>query len=188
MPDEVTMRDDALSVIVCGSSAAMDVPNYLGALRRRVRGPLRVLLTASAARFIPFQVVRWLADEAYAADAVELNPTEFALRSRGVLVLPSTANMIAGAALGLAATPAQTAVLVARTPVLFFPSMNELMWQRATTQRHVATLRGDGHIVVDPLEREAYQMWSRQWGPGRTLPPPADVAKIVLDWLGEDGV
>jgi phosphopantothenoylcysteine synthetase/decarboxylase len=165
----------------------MDVPNYLGALRRRVRRPLRALLTDSAQRFIPYQVVAWLADEAYASDAADLNPTEFALRSRAVVVLPSTANMIASAALGLAATPAQTAVLVARPPVLFFPSMNELMWQRPTTRRHVATLRGDGHVVVDPHEREAYQMWSRTWAPGRTLPPPEDVAKIVLDWIGEDG-
>lgn len=182
------MHDNALSVIVCGASAAMDVPNYLNALQRHVRGPHRVLLTTSAERFTPFDVVAWLADEAYRSDAADLNPTEFALRSRAVVVLPSTANMIASAALGLAATPAQTAVLVARTPVLFFPSMNELMWERATTRRHVATLRGDGHVVVDPHEREAYQMWSRQWAPGRTLPPPADVAKIVLDWLGEDGV
>jgi phosphopantothenoylcysteine decarboxylase len=179
------MLDDALSVIVCGASAAIDVPNYLGALRRQVPGPMRVLLTTSAQRFIPFQVVEWLSDEAYASDAAELNPTEFAMRSRAMVVLPCTANMIGSAALGLAATPAQTAVLVARTPVLFFPSMHELMWLRASTRRHVARLRGDGHVVVDPSEREAYQMWSRQWGPGRVLPPPADVAKIVLDWCGE---
>lgn len=181
------MRDDALSVIVCGASAAMDMPDYLNALQREVPGPLRVLLTASAERFVPTQVLAWLADEAYSSAAADLNPTEFALRSRAVVVLPATANMIASAALGLAATPAQTAVLVARTPVLFFPSMNELMWLRPTTRRHVTTLRGDGHVVVDPTERETYQMWSRQRAPGRALPPPADVAKIVLDWCGETG-
>jgi phosphopantothenoylcysteine synthetase/decarboxylase len=181
------MRDDALSVVVCGSSAAMDLPGHLGALRRRVRGPLRALLTHSAERFVPAQVVRWLTDEAYTADADDLNPTELALRSRAVIVLPATAHMLASAALGLAATPAQTVVLAARTPVLFFPAMNEVMWDKPVTRRHLATLRGDGHAVVDPYEREAYQMWSRQWGPGRVLPPPAHVAKIVLDWLGEDG-
>ena len=182
------MRDDAVSVIVCGASAAMDVPGYLNALQRTVRGPLRALLTTSAQRFVPLQVAAWLTDEAYASDAPDLNPTEFAQRSRAVVVLPATANMIASAALGLAATPAQTAILAAPTPVLFFPTMHEQMWDKPATRRHVATLRGDGHVVVDPLERETYQLWNRQWGPGRTLPPPAHVAKTVLDWLGEDGV
>jgi phosphopantothenoylcysteine synthetase/decarboxylase len=182
------VRDGALSVIVCGASAAMDVPDYLNALQRTVRGPLRALLTASAQRFVPPQVVSWLTDEAYVSDAPDLNPTEFAQRSRVVVVLPATANMIASAALGLAATPAQTAVLAAPVPVLFFPAMHEDMWTRPATQRHVATLRGDGHVVVDPVERETYQLWSRRWGPGRALPPPAHVAKTVLDWLGEDGV
>ena len=55
-----------------------------------------------------------------AADAPDLNPTEFALRSRAVIVLPATANMLASAALGLAGMPAQTAVLAAPGPVLFF--------------------------------------------------------------------
>jgi phosphopantothenoylcysteine decarboxylase len=180
------MRDDALSVIVCGASAAMGVPDYLIALRRQTPGPLRVLLTAGAERFVTRQVVDWLADETYGSDAADLNPTEFALRSRVVIVLPCTANMLASAALGLAATPAQTVVLTAGTPVLFFPNVHERMWARASTRRHVATLRGDGHVVVDPDEREAYLMWSRQWGPARVLPSPGDVAKIVLDHLGDD--
>jgi len=182
------MRDDALSVIVCGSSAAMDVPDHLNALQRHVRGPLRALLTHSAERFVLPQVVRWLTDETWAADSPDLNPAEFALRSRAVVVLPATAHMLASAALGLAGTPAQTAVLAARGPVLFFPAMNESMWDKPATRRHVATLRGDGHVVVDPHEREAYQLWCRGWGPGRVLPPPQHVAKIVLDWLGEDDV
>lgn len=182
------MRDDAISVIVCGASAALDLPGYLGALRHRVRGPLRILATASAGRFLPTGALGWLADEAYDSAAADLNPTEFAMRSRAVVVLPATANMLASAALGLAATPAQTVLLAATAPILFFPSMNEVMWTRSTTRRHVATLRGEGHIVVDPHERDAYQMWSRQSAPGRVLPPPADVAKIVLDRLGENGV
>ena len=182
------MLDDALSVVVCGASATMDVPTYLTALRKRVPAPLRVLLTASATRFVTPQAIDWLVDETCTSDGPDLNPTEFAMRSRAIVVLPCTANMIAAAALGLAATPAQTALLAAPGPVLFFPNMHERMWSRPTTQRHVATLRGDGHVVVDPHAREAFLLWSGEWAPARVLPPAGDVAKVVQEWWeGGDG-
>jgi phosphopantothenoylcysteine synthetase/decarboxylase len=129
----------------------------------------------------------WAADEVWLSTAADLNPTELALRSRGIAVLPATANMVASAALGLAATSAQTAVLAAPGPVLFFPAMNQAMWDRDSTRRHVATLRGDGHVVIDPHQREVFELWRREVVTGATLPTPDEVSKIVLGWLGEAG-
>jgi phosphopantothenoylcysteine synthetase/decarboxylase len=177
------MRDDTLSVIACGSSAASQLPVYLTWLRQEIDLDLRVLLTSSAARFVQPQVAKWYADEAYTSDDPALNPTEFAKRSAAVVVLPASANTIASAALGLAATPAQTVLLAAERPVLFFPNMNRAMWAKAPTRRHVATLRADGHTVVEPQEQVIFELWRRENAPGITMPPPDEAARTVIGWL-----
>jgi phosphopantothenoylcysteine synthetase/decarboxylase len=123
--------------------------------------------------------MRWYADELFESGEPGLNPVEFALRSACVVVLPATANMLAAAALGLAASPAQTILLSAPSPVVFFPAMNLTMWQAPQVRRHLATLRGDGHIVVDPHEREVYQYWRRGIAVG-LAPPPADHVRKVI--------
>lgn len=173
------MNSDALSVIACGSAAAAHLPEYLMELKAHCPQPLRLLLTSSASRFVQPQAMRWYSDELYESGAPDLNPVEFALQSACVVVLPATANMLAASALGLAATPAQTILLSAPPPVVFFPAMNLTMWQAPQIRRHLATLRGDGHTVVDPHEREVYQYWRRGIAIG-LAPPPADHVRKVI--------
>ncbi|WP_320782016.1 flavoprotein [Streptomyces sp. CRN 30] len=180
------MRDDALSVIVCGSSAAQLVSAYLIPLRQATDLPLRVLLTHSAERFVRAEALAFCAEELYRSDTPDLNPTEFARRSRALVVLPATAHTLASAALGLAGGPAQTALLAADRPALFFPSMNAAMWDRATTRRHVTTLRGDGHAVVDPVDRDTFELWQRRVTTAPSLPPPETVTKTVTEWIRHD--
>jgi phosphopantothenoylcysteine synthetase/decarboxylase len=177
------MRDDALSVIVCGSSAATGLPGYLTWFRQELDLSLRVLLTASAERFVQPQVVAWYVDELYTSHDPALNPTEFAKRSLATVVLPATANTLAAAALGLAATPAQTVLLASDRGVLFFPSMNRTMWEKAATQRHVATLRAEGHTVVEPQERPVFELWRRENTTGPALPPPDEATETIIAWL-----
>ena len=181
------LRDGALSLIASGSSAALSLPGYLSRLRRAIgdQAPLRVLLTKGGERFLRPEVVGWYADECLTTDSPGLNPTEFALRSRGLVVLPASANTLAAAALGLAGTPAQTALLVAPPPVLFFPSMNAAMWAKPVVRRHVAALRGEGHTVVDPHEGEAYEIWQRKIVPAQVLPAPDDAVKVIAHWWDE---
>lgn len=177
------MQDDTLSVIVCGSSAAAGLPGYLAWLGNEIDLSLRVLLTRSAERFVTPQIVAWHADETFTSDDPGLNPTEFAMRSAGIVVLPASANMLAASALGLAATPAQTVLLAATAPCLFFPSMNGSMWGKPTTQRHVASLRAEGHTVVEPVEREVFELWQRAVSVGPTLLPPDQVTEATIKWL-----
>src|SRR5579859_788468 len=175
------MRDDALSVIVCGSGSA--IPAYLIWLRQEVDVPLRVLLTHSAERFVPPQLVAWYADEAFVSSDPSLNPTELARRSLGIVVLPATANMVAAAALGLAGTPAQTALLASPSPAMFFPSMNEVMWNKHSTQRYVGTLREEGHVVVEPVWQPTFELWHRENVIGPTMPAPEQATELIIEWL-----
>jgi Flavoprotein len=177
------MRDDALSVIVCGSSAANGLPAYLAWIRQEVDLGIRVLLTHSAERFVQAPMLSWYADEVYTSGDAGLNPTELAKRSLGLVVLPATANMLASAALGLAASPAQTALLAAERPALFFPNMNDCMWQKKSTQHHVATLRDEGHTVIEPQLQPVYLLWKRENDIGLTMPPPDEATEIIALWL-----
>lgn len=177
------MEDDALSVIVCGAGSA--IPAYLIWLRQEVDLPLRVLMTQSAERFVPPQLIAWYANEVYVSGDPALNPTELARRSLGIVVLPATANIIAAAALGLAATPAQTALLNSPRSVMFFPSMNEVMWTKPTTQRYVAALRDEGHTVVEPQWRPTFELWHRENVIGPTMPTPEEATALIISWLEE---
>jgi phosphopantothenoylcysteine synthetase/decarboxylase len=177
------MRDDALSVIVCGSSAAVGVTTYLTWMRQEIDLSLRVLLTASAHRFVQAQTLSWFAEEVYSSDDPALNPVEFAKRSLGIVVLPATANTLAAAALGLAAGPAQTALLAADRPNLFFPNMNESMWTKPSTQRHLATLRADGHTVVEPQLKPIFTLWNKENTIGMTMPLPDEATETIARWL-----
>jgi phosphopantothenoylcysteine synthetase/decarboxylase len=179
------MRDDALSIIVSGSSAALGMPGYLTWLRQEVDLSLRVLLTHSAERFLRREVLGWYAEEVFASDDPALNPTEFAMRSLGIVVLPASANTLAAVALGLAATPAQTVLLAADRPALFFPSMNKTMWNKGVVRRHVAALRDDGHTVVEPRERPVFELWRRENALGIGLPEPDEATELVVTWLEE---
>lgn len=177
------MHEDALSVIVCGSSAAISVPAYLVWLRNETNRTVRVLLTCSAERFVARHVVRWHADEVYTSQDPALNPIEFAKRSAGIVVLPATANMLAAVALGLAATPAQTALLASDRPALFFPHMNVSMWAKSSVQRYLAALCADGHTVVQPQQREIFELSRRHMSTGPALPTPGEVAATVVKWV-----
>lgn len=61
-----------------------------------------------------------------------------------------------------------SAVDRAKTPVLLAPSMNEVMWGQASTQRNAETLRADGFTIVGPASG-----WQacRAVGPGRMVEP-----------------
>lgn len=177
------MPDHALGIIVCGSSASIGLPAYLMYLRHEADLSLRILLSRSAERFLSRQAVAWYADEVCGHDDEALNPTEFARSCAGLVVLPATANMLSAAALGLAGTPAQTALLACDQPALFFPAMNAVMWGKPIIQRHVATLRGDGHAVVEPAPQQIYEFWTRDFVIGPAMPPPDIAASLIITWL-----
>ncbi|MBP2329637.1 phosphopantothenoylcysteine decarboxylase/phosphopantothenate--cysteine ligase [Kibdelosporangium banguiense] len=178
------MREDALVVVAGGSSASLVLAAYLSELRRTVDDEIVVLLTKSAERFMPSQVAGWLADEVLTADLPDLNPVEVALKAKAMVVLPATAHLLACAALGLASTPATTALLASPRPALWFPHMNKAMWGKPVIQRHVADLRESGETVVEPETREVYEIWRGERSPGVSMIGPDKAAAVVRDWLG----
>ena len=66
-------------------------------------------------------------------------------------MLPATANIIAKAAHGIADEVVSLSILAASCPVVFVPSMNEIMWNKKIVQKNVAELRRAGHVVIEPV-------------------------------------
>lgn len=105
-----------------------------------------------------------------------------AARSDACVVAPCTMDCMARLANGMTSdvvTLVLSAVDRSKTPVLLAPAMNTVMWAQPSTQRNLATLRGDGFKIVGPG-----QGWQacRMVGEGRMSEPEtiaAAVAEIV---------
>jgi phosphopantothenoylcysteine decarboxylase/phosphopantothenate--cysteine ligase len=96
-------------------------------------------------------------------------------------VAPTTADLMARMACGLAGDLATTLLLATDTPVLIAPAMNVRMWEHPATQRNLATLRSDGVAVVGP---NAGDMACGEYGPGRMAEPEEILAAIERHFAG----
>lgn len=65
-------------------------------------------------------------------------------------VAPATAGTLARLALGLADDALSTFAVAWPRPMVIAPAMNPTMYQHATVQQHVATLRARGNVIIPP--------------------------------------
>lgn len=100
-----------------------------------------------------------------------------------IVVAPATADLLARAAGGHADDLLTTTLLMARGPVLFAPAMHTEMWQHASTQANVATLRSRGVHVLDPA---VGRLTGPDTGPGR-LPEPEVIFTAAMALVGAEG-
>jgi phosphopantothenoylcysteine decarboxylase/phosphopantothenate--cysteine ligase len=115
---------------------------------------VRVVPTAAALRFVG--VPTWaalsgqpIADEVW-TDVHEVPHVALGRHADLVVVAPTTADLLARAAHGLADDLLTNTLLTARCPVLYAPAMHTEMWEHPATQANVATLRGRGAVVMEP--------------------------------------
>jgi len=94
-----------------------------------------------------------------------------------VVVAPTTADLLARAANGLAEDLLTNTLLTARCPIVFAPAMHTEMWEHPATQANVMTLRDRGCLVLDPADG---RLTGADTGKGR-LPDPAEIFAISLD-------
>jgi len=98
-----------------------------------------------------------------------------AQESELLVVAPATADLLARFAHGIADDFLTALYLAFTGPVVLAPAMNANMWRHEATQRNVETLRGRGHILVEPEEGP---LACGMVGPGR-LADPAHIADAV---------
>ena len=87
-----------------------------------------------------------------------------------MIVAPTTANLLAKFACGIADDLVSTIYLQAQCPVLLAPAMSAAMWEKPSVQRNVSQLKEDGCHFVGP---DAGWLSCRELGAGRMSEPDA---------------
>lgn len=107
---------------------------------------------------------------------------ELAERGQLLCIAPTTADVLAKSAHGLADDLLSTLYLSFTGPVLLAPAMNCEMWEKPAVQRNVEQLRRDGVIFIDPEEG---WLSCRQRGAGRMAAPEKILAAIQANLPAE---
>ncbi len=146
-----------------------------------------VVPTANALEFVGATTWAALSGNPVASDvwdsAHEVPHVRIGQNADLVVVAPTTANVLAKAAHGLADDLLSNTLLTARCPVVFAPAMHTEMWEHPATQDNVATLRRRGAVVVEPAEG---RLTGADTGKGR-LPDPDELFEIAAEVLARGG-
>jgi phosphopantothenoylcysteine decarboxylase/phosphopantothenate--cysteine ligase len=174
-------------LIVGGGIAAFKAAELIRLLRRSGH-QVTPVLTAGGAHFVTPMTLAALAESpVYTSlwdlkDETEMGHIELSRAADLVLVCPATADLLAKTSAGIADDLATTLLLATDKPVAVAPAMNVRMWLHPATQANVATLRGRGVQVIEPVEGD---MACGEYGPGR-LPEPVEIlAQLSSSPLGE---
>jgi phosphopantothenoylcysteine decarboxylase / phosphopantothenate---cysteine ligase len=175
------MAQKRVLLIIGGGISAYKAPELVRALEKAGIAT-RVILTAAGSAFVtPLTLASLTHDTVYTelfdltAEA-KMGHIELSRSADLVVVAPATADLMAKAANGLANDLASTALLATDKPVMMVPAMNVRMWQHASVQRNVETLRRDGVLFVGPDEGA---MACGEYGPGR-MAEPEDITRNIL--------
>lgn len=143
---------------------------------------VKVVMTEAATRFVTpvtFQALSGNPVFSDQWDARAANNMAHIDLSRGadlVLVAPASADFLAKLAHGLADDLLSTLALARSCPLLAAPAMNLQMWNNPATQRNIATLRGDGIMLLGPASGEQA---CGETGLGRMIEPEEIVEDLV---------
>ncbi|SCL29635.1 bifunctional phosphopantothenoylcysteine decarboxylase/phosphopantothenate--cysteine ligase CoaBC [Micromonospora inyonensis] len=140
---------------------------------------VRVVPTASALRFVGAPTWAALSGQPVAddvwTDVHEVPHVRLGQRADLVVVAPTTADLLAKAAHGLADDLLTNTLLTARCPVVLAPAMHTEMWEHPATVANVATLRARGVLVIEPA---VGRLTGADSGKGR-LPDPAEIFAVA---------
>ncbi|MFN3663657.1 bifunctional phosphopantothenoylcysteine decarboxylase/phosphopantothenate--cysteine ligase CoaBC [Yoonia sp.] len=167
-------------LIVGGGIAAFKSLDLLRRLRDQGARVTPVLTRAGAEFVTPLSLSALAASKVYQdlfdlTDEAEMGHIELSRAADLIVVAPATADLMAKMAGGLANDLAATLLLATDKRVLIAPAMNVRMWQHPATQRNLATLQGDGVLIVGPEEGA---MACGEFGPGRMAEVPDIIAAI----------
>lgn len=185
---------ERMLVGMCGSVGMYDFLHYVAALRGSVAREVRIVQTPASARMVAPAMVSKLTGCEVWTDAweerggVRMPHVELPAAAEAFLVMPATADTLAAVAHGAASTLLQLAALSYRRPIGFVPNMNDAMWNAPSTQRNVARLREDGHLVLAQGAGSVpgYAV-GEQAEAGEPAPDPVTVKQFVIDLVRASG-
>ncbi|MDQ3103737.1 MAG: phosphopantothenoylcysteine decarboxylase, partial [Actinomycetota bacterium] len=151
---------------------------------------VRVVPTRSSLRFVGAATWEALSghpvtDDVF-TDVPDVTHVRLGREADLVLVVPTTADLMARMAHGRADDLLTATLLTARCPVVVVPAMHTEMWEHPATRDNVVTLRARGTVVVEPA---VGRLTGSDSGKGR-LPEPGQIADLAQAMLrrGTGGV
>ena len=148
----------------------------------RAGADVRVVLTEAGSRFVTPVTLQALSGQTVWADLWDprvsdnMGHIELSRDRELIVVAPASADFLAKLAHGLADDLLSTLCLARRCPLMVAPAMNVEMWERAPTQRNIATLGGDGVRIAGPA---AGDQACGETGMGRMLEPAELLREIA---------
>lgn len=166
-----------ITLLVSGSIAAYKSAELVRALVKKGAN-VQVAMTEGAKEFVTPLTLQTLSGKRVLTNLfdeeaeAEIGHITIADKADLVLLAPTTANVIAKAAHGLADDIVTTTLLATRARIIIAPAMNVNMWNNAATQENIETLKRRGVEFIDPESGELACGWE---GEGRL----AEIETIV---------
>ncbi|MDX6259828.1 MAG: hypothetical protein QOH84_1516 [Kribbellaceae bacterium] len=181
--DDTSRFGGRLLLGATGSGAVAMLPMYISALRSQFSGTITVLMTHTAATFLPAHTAALFADKVVTGESAASWPVDnhvsLAADHDLLAVLPATANILSATASGAAPNLLGTTILHASFPVVFFPVMTGGMWKKQAVQRNVQQLRADGYEVIDPDWGQRYDVGLGKFVDSPMPPAPPRFIDVV---------
>ena len=173
-------------LLAVGGGVAAYKSAYLCSRLVQAGHDVRTAMTRSATQFLGPATLAALSGKPVAtgvfdSDTHPLGPhIELAQDLDLIIVAPTTANLMAKFANGIADDLISTVYLQATCPVFLAPAMSTAMWEKPSVQRNVAQLQADGCQLIGP---EAGWLSCRQKGSGR-MSEPDQIIDAINEELG----
>ena len=171
--------------VILGISAGISAYKSADLLRRlqELNFDVTVIPTQSSLNFVgsatwealsghPVQTNLW--NNVYDVPHIKL-----AKKASLIIIAPTTADLLAKIANGLADDLLTNVVLAANAPLILVPAMHPEMWANAATQENVAKIRSRGALVIEPDEG---RMTGLDYGVGR-YPTVEKIVSQVTKYL-----
>ncbi|CUB23534.1 flavoprotein [Bacillus amyloliquefaciens] len=176
------LKDKKLLIGICGSISSVGISSYLLYFKSFFK-EIRVVMTKTAEDLIPAHTVSYFCDHVYSEhgeNGKRHSHVEIGRWADIYCIIPATANILGQTANGVAMNLVATTVLAHPHNTIFFPNMNDLMWNKTVVSRNIEQLRKDGHIVIDPVEIMAFETATGTRKPNRGLITP-DKALLAIE-------
>ncbi len=143
-------------IAITGSISAYKIPELCRLLIKK-KYNIKIILTKSGAQFVaPLTLKTLTNDNLFMEDSLEninqksLIHIELAKWADAILIAPSTANIIAKLAMGLADDLLTSTILATNAPIIIAPSMNKNMWENIATQNNCKSLKKRNIQIIAP--------------------------------------